>query len=315
MKSSVIVCTRNRFKELIRFSNSLCQQTDLPLEYIIVDSSDSPLLNNSELNIYLKSIKSKLNVKYIHSLPGLTKQRNIGVKKAKGDLLYFFDDDIVLTPNFLKEMNKVFVEHKEYAGGMGLITNRLNMNIKRILEIAVKRLFLLQNDYGDGKFYASGNPNHSTAKEKFLEVEVLSGGLTGYRKNIFKEFLFDETLKNYCYMEDVDFSRRVSYKYALFQNPLAKCKHLHGEGGRGNLFENRQMFIYNNRYLFDKNFKSHGEGNSLAHWWSIIGLFVFALIFSTKNVFTIWKGYFAGLIKYKNNKKMKKLKRGKNFEY
>jgi glycosyltransferase involved in cell wall biosynthesis len=119
---SVIVAIKERPYELRRLLSSIDLQSLIPDELIIVDSSK----NSKTLNLINKKINaSKYDIKLIKSKPGLTLQRNIGVRKSCGNLLFFFDDDIVLDKNYLQVVNETFTNfaHFNIGGVMGRITN------------------------------------------------------------------------------------------------------------------------------------------------------------------------------------------------
>ena len=126
----------------------------------------------------------------------------------------------------------------------------------------------------------------------FKDVQVLGGCCMAYRSWVFKKHLFDEALERYAYMEDCDFSRRVSYDYPLFFNPEAKLRHLGSPVARDKVIDNRAMYIKNYRYLFFKNFYPKNKWKIVAYWWSIVGLFVQALVMWNMDYI---KGYWKGL--------------------
>jgi GT2 family glycosyltransferase len=293
MKTSVVVCTRNRLNEVLRFCDSLYRQTELPDEFLLIDSSDTPMERDSVLNGYLRDDKIKLI--YVHRMCGLTAARNAAVKKASGDVLYFFDDDVILEPAYLQVMNATYAHHPEYMGGMGAITGVPRSSLYSITNDLFRRFFLLQHEKGNGKFYRSGLPQHPYGTDKFLEVEVLGGCAMSYRKELFGEFAFDESMFGYSYMEDDDFSRKVSYKHKLFFNSAARLEHRHGIGGRAdNIVQNRKMFMTNYRYVFFKNFYSKSRWNLIFHWWAMAGLFLMPFIFSPSIAVKVTKGYIEG---------------------
>ena len=295
MKVSVIVCTKDRLKSLIRFYNSLILQTELPDEFIIVDGSTIPINQSENYKSKINDFK-KTKIYYYNTEPGLTKQRNNGISKATGDIIYFFDDDIILEHLFLEKMNFIFINFPEFYAGMGLMTNYDHLiTFKEILILSIKRFFLLSHAYGSGKFYKSGFASHPYGQNMFLETNVLAGGLTGYRKDVFKYFSFDDSLTGYSYMEDDDFSKRLTKKYKAFYNPKARCYHDHAEGGRGDTYNNKKMLIYNHRYFFYKNFNYQNIFFRIAHYWSIFGLFVCS---PSINAF---RGYIKGLKDFNQN--------------
>ena len=99
MKNSVIVCTQNRTNSLARLIRSLCLQTLLPDELIIIDASQD---ENTYKMLKESKFRDYFNIIYKKSEAGLTKQRNVGVGLVNGEYLFFFDDDVVLEENFIE---------------------------------------------------------------------------------------------------------------------------------------------------------------------------------------------------------------------
>lgn len=300
MRTSVIVSTKNRVNEVIRFTKSLFNQIELPDELIFVDSSNVPIKSNKKFIDFLAEWQGKIDIRHVHSEVGLTKQRNVGIKKVTGDIIYFFDDDTILKADYLQIMNKTFNENPDYMGGMGAIIGMPEQSFKGMIVNLFRRFFLLQHDYSNGKFQISGFPRHPYGINKFMEVDVLGGCGMIYRKEIFKEFKFDENLTGYSYMEDADLSRRVSYRNKLFYNPKAKLEHRRALGGRGNIRNKRKMYMVSHRYLFFKNFYIKNKLYIISHWWSIVGLIVNSFIFESKEA---RKGYLDGLKEFKRRRK------------
>lgn len=291
--SSIVVCTRNRLDDIIRFFDSVAVQTVLPNELIVVDSSDTPLNEHPHfISKFNNAVFKNSVLKYEHAKPGLTYQRNIGVKLSQSDIIYFFDDDVVLNPGYIQEMNQVFESYPRYGGGMGSVTNITpkQNNIYRVLRVC----FFLQRDYASGFFTVSGMPTHCYGLKNFKDVEVLGGCCMAYRSSVFKNHRFDENLCRYAYMEDCDFSRRISYEVPLFFNPQAQLQHYPSLLNRDAIIDNKAMYMRNYRYLFFKNIYSRNRLKIIAHWWSILGLFVEALI-ARKGSYI--KGYWQGLRK------------------
>lgn len=298
-KVSVVMCTRNRLPILVRFCESLYAQSLLPNEFVIVDSSDKPasgfqLYNNQVVGTKPSSVK----IKYYHTAPGLTFQRNFGVKHSTGDVIFFFDDDIVLESEFISEIMRVFESDPSYYGGVGTMTNYDNPTFVRKVKESFRGFWGVQRSYGDGKFYLSGFPKFPYGTNQFLDTDILGGGLTAYRREVFDYFSFDENVTGYSYMEDVDFSRRVTYQFRCFYQPLSRCDHRHAESGRGNIRENRKMLMVNFRYFYYKNIYKRNKWSILNHWFSIVGLFVLNIGIER------WLGLIDGLMEFREKKKV-----------
>jgi GT2 family glycosyltransferase len=269
---SVIVCTRNRRDDLVKFVESLCVQLKRPDELVIVDASDT---GDTKKMLRAKRDQLPFHVIYKYTSPGLTRQRNLGVRLSSGNYLYFFDDDVVLEPEYINVVMETFAEHERDA--LGGVTGRIT-NIKgspNLWDRAFKRIFFL-SDFGNGKVKPSGFPS-SKVDEKPSFVGLLSGCNMAYPKWVFSQFKFDEALASYSYMEDVDFSFRVGQKYPLYYQPRARLEH-HPAGYRTyGSRELRRMMVQNHRYLFKKN-QPQSPSNILSHWISILGVFIYNVV-------------------------------------
>lgn len=295
---TVIICTRNRLDCIGDCLVSIAQQTAKPNELIIVDSSDIPLIAQEQfLAIFNNNNYPHTNLLYRHTRPGLTYQRNIGIDLASSDIIYFFDDDVELDQDYIKEMQRIFACHPKYVGGSGSITNIAPY--KRSFRYVMREFFLIQRNYASGCFTSSGMPTHAYGTDQFKEVAALSGCCSAYRSSVFHKYRFDEHLVRYAYMEDCDFSWRVSVENKIFYNPFAKLIHKQSPLGREKLLDFRTMFSNYYTYLFFKNFYPEKKLRLIAYIWSMIGLLIEAL-FSTivcRNTAYI-RGYWRGIYKY-----------------
>jgi GT2 family glycosyltransferase len=295
--SSVIICTRNRRDDLKQCLQSLDTQTICPTELIIVDSSDTPVGTDASIAQLCDQMKQKnIRVVLLHTQPGLPLQRNTGVAQAHADILYFFDDDVALEPTYIERMNDVFAQYPDFAGGMGQVKN---VSAPPTWKYRLFRtFFLLSRDYASGQFTWSGMPTHVFGTQHWQSVEVLSGCCMAYRKQVFARHLFDESLGGYAYMEDCDFSRRVSYDSQLFFNPTAQLSHFHSPVSRDAVVKYRAMLMHNYSYLFFKNFYPKNRLKIIAYMWSVCGLFLEALLIHRWDYL---KGYCKGLRQFYGN--------------
>jgi GT2 family glycosyltransferase len=291
LTSSVIICTRNRRDDLIICLQSIAIQTVSPTQLIIVDSSDIPVTADASITLICQQIqRNNTQLIMLHTAPGLPFQRNRGIAQAQADIVYFFDDDVQLEPTYIGLMNAMFEQYPDFVGGMGRVKN---IGVPPTAKYRLFRtLFLLSRDYASGHFTWSGMPTHVFGAHHWQSVEVLSGCCMAYRKHVFTKHLFDERLGGYAYMEDCDFSARVSYDGPLFFNPDARLFHFHSPASRDAVIKNKAMLIHNYSYLFFKNFYPKNRLKVMAYAWSILGLFLEALIIRRRDYL---RGYVKGL--------------------
>lgn len=296
LKISVIICTRNRLDCIPECLHSIAQQTSLPDELIIIDSSDIPMIAQERFtSLFTYAIFPHTQLLYRHTKPGLTYQRNVGIDVAHGDIVYFFDDDVIIDKNYIKEMQRIFAGQPKFAGGSGTITNIAPY--KRTFKHLMRVFFLIQRNYASGYFTTSGMPTHTFGSEYFQEVQVLGGCCCAYRSSVFKKNRFDEYLVRYAFMEDCDFSKRVSQKNKLFYNPYAKLVHLQSPLNREKVLDFRTMFSHYYTYLFFKNFYPENRLRIFAYLWSMFGLFIEAIFSSIaqrniRYILGYWKGLY-----------------------
>lgn len=96
---SVIVSTHDRPQPLATCLNSLLSLNYPLFEVIVVDNAPS---TNDTANLVLKLSQSGSPIQYVREdRPGLSWARNRGIKVARGKILVFTDDDVVVDPFWL----------------------------------------------------------------------------------------------------------------------------------------------------------------------------------------------------------------------
>jgi len=280
-KISIIIPTKNRLQDIIKCIESILIQTLLPDEIVIVDSSDTEELKSNLDDL----LHDKTAFKYIHAPLSLTQARNVGIKESTGDIIIFLDDDVILDKEYIKEIMHVFNNDLEKKVG-GVTGNIINAGERQnsfkyiissnIMNILATMFFLFK--FRNGKFQPSGWPTFvRKGVDKITSVECLSGSNMAFRREIFNEFEFDENLKGYSFMEDDDISYRVSRKYQNIYTPFARLIHNVSPAARDKEYERMKMTVENHYYLFKKNFPQTLK-HKFAFWWSVVGVFVMAMI-------------------------------------
>lgn len=276
-KITVIICTRNRFDDFRNTVASIMLQNRLPDELVVVDSSDV-----QEIEDYLKSADLPVAVKYIRSKPGLTFQRNVGVRNSAGDLLFFFDDDCELDVNYLAKVEDVFA--RDAQGEIGAVGGRLenlygnqSMTLKFRVELMVfgliRSVFGL-DDHGSGRFRLSGMATfpHNSMNARY--IDCLSGGLMAFRKEVFQKVEFDENMPGYGLMEDWAISKSVlDAGHKIYYEPSASLIHKESPQNRFNYFRWAEMFIVNYDYLFQKNWRRDWFRMPF-YYWALLGFII-----------------------------------------
>lgn len=270
LTTSVIIPTYNRPYDLTVTIASILKQTIKPDEIIVLDDGD---LQDPPLQS--KALRSGVNYIYIKKNDrdkGLTKSRNIGIRHAKGDIVFFFDDDVELFPDYIEKILHRYEASPEIDGIGG------NSFIKRKLTL-FERLFFFYDilfcltGFKKGYFVSSGfstdlgNPNLRT---RFSKVEFLGGASFSFKKKVFKEFNFSEDFKGYGLGEDKEFTYRVSKKYHLAICTDAKLFHYESPLMRYQMRDRGKAKILSKYYFVSKcNIKN--KFNGFFFCYAIIG--------------------------------------------
>lgn len=274
---SVIICTKDRLDDFKETIVSLSKQTRLPDEMVVVDSSE-----NENIHSYLKSVEIPFVWSYFHTVPGLTHQRNVGIEKSSGDLLFFFDDDVDLEHEYIGLIEKTFKD--DLLSIIGAVGGRIinPQQVKRMtLMFWLKRKFFntlrhvfMQSDFGNGQFRYSGMPSHPHLSKTSGYIECLSGCCMAFRREVFRGVQFDENLSGYGCMEDADISKQVlNAGYKIYYSASATLIHKVSPQDRLKIGQLAEMTVINYAYLFRKNWPQNLL-RRISFFWTLLGLFL-----------------------------------------
>jgi len=277
---SVIVCTRDRPRDLAMLLQTILQQDYFPLEVIVVDDSPRRSAENV-VNLYSSKFETiGCSLKYVlGSGEGLPAARNLGVKIANGDVILFLDDDILLPEkNVLRIIAEFLGKNNNVLGIQPLIISQneyiTRNKLANKLENAIHKVLMLS--YRKDNTLAvrrSGASIFPSTLSKVIEAQRLSGCCCCYRREIFSQFEFDTNLKRWGYMEDLDFSYRVYKKYpgSLYAIPFTKIVHKHSAEGRMATKTTIYMSTIYWFYIFFKDIFETSISNLIAFMWALAG--------------------------------------------
>ena len=193
-KFSVITATRNRCHVLWRAIQSVLAQTYPFFELLIIDDASSD--KTSEL---IKQFKDP-RVRYfkLNKNVGGAAARNYGLRKARGELIAYLDDDNAWYPEFLESMRKAFEKNKNKVLVFCKKNYRLTLIEKNGKEVRVRDEL-------------TGHRKYFDLKRLWHRRIMIDTNSMCHRKNeIIKLGGWDEKLK---FWEDWELTLRVSKKY------------------------------------------------------------------------------------------------------
>lgn len=217
----MIIATRGRPLDLRWALLSVAYQSLLPHEVIVVDSSSQAEFTANEDST--RELSSVTQVKHLSAPPGLTKQRNIGVEQAVGEIILFIDDDVVLSPNYIERLLAGF---DRYPHALGLTGSTLLEQPPGPLLSRFRRILGFR-DFRTGEPTWLGEVGYIKSPSHDAQLHVLPGCNMAFRREVF-DFLalrFDERLEGYGLAEDYIFTSQVRRYGALVQLESALLFH------------------------------------------------------------------------------------------
>lgn len=252
MKKSILIITYGREKELYETLVDISKYKKKDIELLILDNNDSEIRQSKVLDIF-KAVDFEVKYYNDNKNYGVALGRNYLIKKAKGDILITFDDDISI-PN-------------------------INILISRI-----ESYFLLEKNVGALAFniknyYTKENLNHELphGNKKLnynlnLSAQYFIGAAHAIKKEVYNKCgIYPDYLGIYG-GEEEDLSYRILLEYKILYCSDLIIYHKNSILGRvplsvENYYRYRNKLVVRKRYLSKKYFIS----NFII--WSFIYLF------------------------------------------
>jgi glycosyltransferase involved in cell wall biosynthesis len=286
---SVVICTKDRADDVLLALDSIRAQTRAPDIVLIVDGSSDDRVKDAVLAWQKEKAFAALT--YVRSAPGLTHQRNVGAERARGDIVCYLDDDVLLDPRYFEEVLRKFEDPAVY-GVSGL---DLEAGLGGIWGRIFRRLLMLPRMDGKGTMLPSGFPSWCIFPNREIPVEILRGHNMSYRRKVFEDLRFNEDFEGYGLMEDVEFSYRVSRRYRMVMIPSAKLRHRKSPTARERseaIFRMRTV----NHWRIYRGFVHRGFWTRLCYLWANLGVLIWSLLTDVRKGGTgAFKGYLEGI--------------------
>lgn len=260
MKISVIVPSCGRPATLESFLKSLQKaKKKLDLQTIVVINDDD-LANVAEYAEIVGRFKSKLKI-----LPlifkkrlGSANARNEGIKRSKGDVIFFFDDDTEILGDYFDRILPLFKDGEVGAVGGAEIKKQSSKLHKVWFSFRKTGVITKDGDIISNFFY-------DPKTKEILDVCHLHGSNFGITKEAMKKVgFFDKNLYG-TYRDETDFTFRIKkYKFRLLFLPSTGVIHKETVKGGNIPPQKKRQWAYwyyrNTSYFF---FKDVYNGNPI----------------------------------------------------
>lgn len=286
---TAVIPTRNRPGDLAKAVASVRAQVRAPDELLIVDQS--PGSESRDLVASLMEGAAGIRLVYIHDtgITGLVDAKRVAFQRSSGDILCFLEDDVVLEPEYIEEIESGFRARPDMLGCCGVVSNLppLPPFYGAMFHLFHRGIFRDPRVGIHGRFEGAGHP--------LIPSRALSGGLSAWRRKVLDAIPFD-VANDFFMLEDIDFSTRAEAHFGprFFINPNARLAHNMSPLNRERLGERQRRKLREYMLFYKKRSATLGALPNLI--WLLSGLFLEAMMqaLSSRSPAPL-KGYVAGL--------------------
>jgi GT2 family glycosyltransferase len=258
---TVVICTYQRPQSSVRVLDSLAGQSRPPEAILVVDASPDERTAEA-IGAWQARAATGRSLRYWRvdgSDRGLTRQRNFALARVETDLVAFFDDDVVLAADCLREMERAHRSDPAVVG-VGCFGGP---DIKR-----PNALWQLRHRLGivpalqAGKYYRSGMSvpwDFDGRLQPAVEGDWLPGWGMLWQTAAARAERFHDGFAGYAQGEDLDFSLRMARHGKLIMARGAELQHLPDSAGRPDPARLGYMEIYNRFQIHRRNRRRDGR--------------------------------------------------------
>jgi glycosyltransferase involved in cell wall biosynthesis len=123
---SIVICTYNRAAVLADTLETLAAAVPAylgPLEILVVNNASTDSTEEVVINFMRKQPSLTINVVY-EKQPGLSFARNAGLVHARGDIICFIDDDVLVPAGWLQGLLQAF----KFGDRIGCVAGRITLH-------------------------------------------------------------------------------------------------------------------------------------------------------------------------------------------
>lgn len=292
------ICTYKRPESLEQTLISLSRQERLADECLIIDATPDRS-SEDRVRALLRKNRPARHVRYVRveaPLRGLTRQRNLALRLASRDLIVFFDDDVDLERDCLRQMEQALrTARPEAAGVGGWIVNQV---LRPDALWRTRRLLRIVGNLRPGTYQRTGMSipwGFETSPSGVVEGDWLPGVAMMWRTEWARQTGFCEYFSGYAQGEDLEFSLRMRSRGRLLMVMEARLRHLHEPSGRPDHYRLGYMAIHNRYYIHLHGLpgRTWRDGAWFAYAWMMDTLLLGRLLLRRghiRSVFQQWTG-------------------------
>ncbi|MCU0537051.1 MAG: hormogonium polysaccharide biosynthesis glycosyltransferase HpsN [Hydrococcus sp. Prado102] len=250
---SVIVPTYRREEPLKETIEDVLKQDYPNFEVLVVDQTPT---HEPEIQTYLEQLVKTGKISWFRvnwaSLPGA---RNYGVRRSRGEIILFIDDDVKLPEGYLQAHARNYQERPEVGAVAGRVFDRMKLadSQKIVTGSPYSIEYLPPEAMEPGIAWYHIDLVHTTKPQRVISTR---GCNMSYRRDIFTKhgIWFDERFRGSAVREESDFCLHLRQTgYQIWYDPEAYLVHLGEETGGCHDINTRslkyQLTFYHNHFL------------------------------------------------------------------
>lgn len=247
---SAIVPTIGRPESLRALLESLAAQSYKVHEVIVADASV-----DEQIKEFLRNFPNQfaLNVNRIAVHPAnAVRQRTAAIESARGDLLLFLDDDVVLEPDCIAQMLSLLETSNDIVAVTADFNNQTWPAPTRLWQLYLRHVLKLNYSAWQGRVVGPLlRFGYNPVPSKPCAIEWLGTGNSLVRRSAFiAAGGFSDFFLHRCTInEDVDLGLKLRRVGKIMFCPAARMAHHHAPSGRVTMFMAAEDDLFNRFYI------------------------------------------------------------------
>lgn len=292
---SIVVPTYNRPETLVATLQSILDGDIFPHEVLVVDDGDlsadvQKTFHEAFQHVGVYFVYHKKDHTVIRR--GLSESKNLAATIARGDVLCFMDDDVVLESDYMTELMRLWKEHWHDRLLMGIGGKAINGRRVSWLEHVYRTVFGLSGECS-WDVNEVGFQVWDTTVAHVERAYYLEGCSSSYRRSLLQAMPFATFAGGRTALEDVEHCLRAKKKgYHFLYAPTVRLMHHHAPMGRdaayaGGVKESR------NRHEIFRSLCVHDVRHRVWFVWASVGwILKKALVFKFREAGGMIAGHF-----------------------
>ena len=264
---SAIIITIGRKLTVLRLLKCLSNQILLPREVIIVEGGDE----SWTVDDFPHQLKNIYRIVYV-TRGAATDSREKGRKIAKGSILAFFDDDIIIPNDYLKNAYE-YLSHNREIMAVGGIYEDQNTISRTEASIRIGKLLGIYGNGEGNRILKSGWGDYVRGIHalNITDAEWLFGCNAVLRRDVFKKkkSIFELGMEKWCFLDDLTMGARLTRAFGRCMKVLPELKVIHdppSSSGEISPETIRMRVLY--RYIFWRDECKNQSLSSKLHYFS-----------------------------------------------